>query len=174
MVCCFVKAESSFSVCKYLSNAPLGELSASECREILRPTFNCQKLADQISIAQEILRVLVRTQSHADQGVVPPLRPLPVKIFTPCILREGRQFTLGRHSTMPKAKSLRVRSCHTAIPYPHVVYASGAVLGEALDLRVEDIHFKYRRMTLPGDRMIQSRSIPVCRDLQQQLRVYVT
>jgi integrase len=52
------------------------------------------------------------------------------------------------------------------------LYGTGALVGETLNLRVGDFDFKRRRMTLGGNRIIGSRSLPICPDLLEELKTF--
>ena len=79
-----------FAFCKYLSNAPLQRVSAS----------NVAKFLDQPSISARIWRIKYQLLKRFFEFwserramptmLMPPLRPLPVKIFTPYIYTRGR------------------------------------------------------------------------------------
>src|SRR5262249_34540421 len=52
------------------------------------------------------------------------------------------------------------------------LYGSGAMVSEALALRLEDIDFDKRMITIRSWRPYRSRTIPICRDLCNVLRKY--
>ena len=163
-----------FAFCKYLSNAPLQRVSASNVANFLdQPSISAETWRIKYQLLKRFFEFWSERRAMPTM-LMPPLRPLPAKIFTPYIYTRGEIRSLLAATQQCQRRNLCVFDPATLRSLILTLYATGAVLGEALDLRVEDIHFKYRRMTLPGDRMIQSRSIPVCHDLQQQLRVYVT
>jgi integrase/recombinase XerD len=52
------------------------------------------------------------------------------------------------------------------------LYGTGALVGELLHLRVEDISFKRRKISLSGNRVIDSRTVPLCPDLAKELKMF--
>jgi integrase/recombinase XerD len=52
------------------------------------------------------------------------------------------------------------------------LYGTGALIGELLNLRVGDISFRRRKIVLSGNRVIESRTIPICPDLLKALKIF--
>ena len=105
--------------------------------------------------------------------VMPPQRPTSHSSFVPYIYTRGEIRSLLRATRECQRRSLCVIDPLTFRCLILTLYATGALLAEVLDLRVEDIDFKSCRIALPGNRVSRPREIAICSDLQEELRAYV-
>jgi len=109
-------------------------------------------------------------QGTVPQVPMPPPRPPERKTFTPYIYSRGQIHAL----LMATRQSQSLPSCEmdaaTFRCLLLTLYGTGALVGELFNLRVGDMNFKRRKMTLGGNRIIDARTIPVCPDLLKELK----
>ena len=106
--------------------------------------------------------------------LMPQARPPSSKTFSPYIYTRAEIRSLLQAARQCQTRNLCVVDAVTFRCLILTLYATGGFLGEILNLHVKDIHFRRRSLTLPGNRIIQSRCIPISLDLQKDLRAYVT
>jgi len=105
--------------------------------------------------------------------LMPPSRPPAVKTFTPYIYTRAEIRALLIATRQCQKRSLCVIDSVTLRCLLVTLYATGTLLSEVLDLRIEDIQLRSRRITLHGNRVTQFRIIPICSDLQKELQAYM-
>jgi integrase/recombinase XerD len=102
------------------------------------------------------------------------LRPCPPerRTFTPYIFTRAEVRSLLT-ATRP---CQGLRSCEmdaeTFRCFLLTLYGTGALVGELLNLRVGHISFQRRKMSLSGNRVIEGRTVPICRDLLKELKTF--
>ena len=102
--------------------------------------------------------------------ILPPPRASAPQTFTPHIYTRAEIRSLVK--TIPEClkHGLHVIDGETFRCLILTLYGTGALVGELLDLRLADINFGKRRVTFPGNRITQRRTIPICDDLKEELQ----
>lgn len=104
--------------------------------------------------------------------ILPPPRPCVAQTFTPHIYTRSEIRSLLRAMEECQKHGLHVVDAETFRCVILTLYATGALIGEVLKVRRSDIDFKNRRVTFQGNRIIQSRTIPICDDLRKELQAF--
>ena len=113
---------------------------------------------------------------HLEEAVsrvpLPLPRPRERRTFTPYIFTR-----VEIHSLLTATSQCqKLRACEmdaaTFRCFLLTLYGTGALVGELLNLRVGDISFRRRKIVLNGNRVIESRTIPVCPDLLKALKIF--
>jgi integrase/recombinase XerD len=104
--------------------------------------------------------------------LMPPRRPPGTKTFTPYIYTRAEIRSLLTATRQCQKRKLCVMDSVTFRYLLLSLYATGALVTEIVNLGIEDIDFKKRHITLQGNRIMQSRTIPICSDLQMELQTY--
>jgi integrase/recombinase XerD len=106
--------------------------------------------------------------------LLPPPRPPSRQTFAPYIYTRREIRSLLTATGECQQRNLCAVDAVTLRCLLLTLYATGALRGEILDLLIEDVSFKNQRLTLHGNRVTQSRSIPINSDLQKELHNFVT
>ena len=104
---------------------------------------------------------------------LPPIRPACPQTFVPYLYSrtELRLLLRGtRFSQKQQQCKIAARTLRTLVLF---LYGTGAMTGEALRLRQEDVDLKRDMVTIRGGRFNRVRRIPIGRDLHKILRRYV-
>jgi integrase/recombinase XerD len=105
---------------------------------------------------------------------MPVVRPPVPRTFVPYIYTRNEVRILLRTARA----SQRLATCGidsvTLRTFLVFLYATGALVGEALGLLREDVDLKKGAITIRGSRFNRSRTIPIAPDLQTKLRRYAT
>ena len=103
---------------------------------------------------------------------LPPIRPPVAQTFVPYIYSRAelrRIFAATRVSQSRDACRLDARTLRTLLLF---LYGTGALVGEARHLRLQDIDFRRRKINIRSGRFNRSREIPIGPDLYKILRAY--
>jgi integrase/recombinase XerD len=100
--------------------------------------------------------------------ILPPPRPRVSQIFTPHIYTRAEIRSLLKAISECQRHGLHIVDPDTFRCVILTLYATGALLGEVLNLKLSDINFQTRRVTFQGNRITQSRTIPICDDLKKE------
>ena len=101
-----------------------------------------------------------------------PRRPLPRCTFIPYIYTRSEIRSLLAATGECQNRRLCSVDSQTFRYLLLTLYATGAMAGEILNLRIEDVSFRNRRMRLRGSAITQPRIIPICPDLQKELQAF--
>jgi integrase/recombinase XerD len=104
--------------------------------------------------------------------LMPPPRPPLRQTFTPYIYTRTEIRSLLAATHRCQKGSLSVIDSATLRCLLLTMYATGALLGEILNLQPEDVRLGSRRIMLRGNRIMQSRNIPICSDLEKEFRSF--
>jgi integrase/recombinase XerD len=113
-----------------------------------------------------------RLQGALPELPLPPLKPASRGTFTPYIYTKTEVRSLLIATRQCQGFSHCAMDSATFRCFLLTLYATGALVGEALNLRVGDVDFKRRRIALSGNRIIGSRSLPICCDLLDELTIF--
>ncbi len=110
------------------------------------------------------------------------LHALPMPVIRPPVLRRFVPYIYTRNEVRILLRttraSQRLATCGidsaTLRTFLVFLYATGALVGEALGLLREDVDLKKGAITIRGARFNRSRTIPIGPDLQTKLRRHVT
>lgn len=110
--------------------------------------------------------------------VMPVLRlgPPPAAVrsdFMPYVYTAGEVRTLMRTTPLSQRRNDCRIDAETLRLLLLTLFATGAFLGEVLDLRLTDISLKKSRMVIRGNRCVLARSIPICFELWMELRTFI-
>ena len=100
--------------------------------------------------------------------ILPSPRPRVPQTFTPHIYTRTEIRSLLQAISECQRHGLHIVDPKTLRCVILTLYATGALLGEVLNLKLSDINFKTRRVTFQGNRITQSRTIPICDDLNKE------
>ena len=102
---------------------------------------------------------------------MPEVRPMAKRPFVSYIYSRSELHRLL--ITIPQVQSknckIETRTFHTLVLF---LYGTGALVGEALRMRREDVDFKRRRIKLYSRKFDRQREIPIGRELIEVLRMY--
>lgn len=102
--------------------------------------------------------------------LLPPPRARVRRTFTPHIYTKTEICSLLKAIPRCQKHNLCIVAPETFRGVILTLYATGALIGEVLDLRITNVNFQKRRITFPGNRVMQCRTIPICDDLKQELQ----
>ena len=105
--------------------------------------------------------------------LMPPFQPPVRQAFIPYIYSRAQIRDLLRTTTWKRKTAWSKIDDLTFRTILLVLYGTGAMLGEVLDLRRQDVDLRKTMIAFGGNRLIQSRRIPVCSDLRDILAVYL-
>jgi integrase/recombinase XerD len=100
--------------------------------------------------------------------ILPSPRPRVPQTFTPHIYTKTELYSLLSAISECQRHGLHIVDPETFRCVILTLYATGALVGEVLNLKLSDINFKTRRVTFQGNRIIQSRTVPICDDLNKE------
>jgi integrase/recombinase XerD len=102
---------------------------------------------------------------------MPKIRPAVRQTFVPYIYSRGelRCLLSALRATQKPSCKIEAKTFRVLLLF---LYGTGALVGEALRLRRNDIDFKRRRVTLRSGRFNRRREIPLGADLYKILRIY--
>ena len=104
--------------------------------------------------------------------LLPPPPPRIRRFFMPHIYTRSEIHSLLKMTSQCQRHGSCVIDAETFRCLILAVYATGALAGEVLNLRIADLDLRKRRVTLPGNLVTQCRTIPICNDLREELQSF--
>jgi len=159
---------------RHVNNLPIQEITQKHVLEFLglRDTSHARLMAKHRSLTSLFQFLTDREYMYA--LAMPPVRgreddppPIPF-IYSPTEIRKLMQCTDQNQTNQLCAVSAR-----TLRAVLLMLYGTGASTSEAISLKREDLDLKRNLVTFRGDRMIQRRTVPVCKDIHELLRSYL-
>lgn len=105
--------------------------------------------------------------------LMPPTRAKVRQTFIPYVYTRGQLRALLK-ATVPNHNPLRSLAPQTFRTFILVLYATGALVGEVLNLKHADVNLEAGMMTIRSKSFSRSREIPIGADLCDVLRKYLT
>lgn len=105
--------------------------------------------------------------------LMPTPRPAVRRTFVPFIYSREHIRSLLRATSRIKPRCRCSISAQTLRAAILLLYGTGATVGESLDLKLGDLDLKKGRLTINNNRYKRSRQIPLCKDLQDEMKRYV-
>ena len=158
------------SFCSYVGDVPLSQISSRDVQSFL------DLHPDAAVLWRTRYFLLLRFfefwyfRKAMPALLFPPQRARVRRNFTPHIYTRTEIRSLLKTIPHCQKHSLSIVAPETFRCVILTLYATGALIGEVLNLRIADIDFSKRRITLPGNRVTQCRTIPVCDDLREELQ----
>ena len=160
------------SFCRYVDNQPLSQISSRDVQEFLdRQPVAAKTWRTRYYLLHRFFEFWY-FRREMPRLILPPPRPRVPQTFTPHIYTRAEIRSLLRSIDECQKYGHYVIDAETFRCVILTLYATGAVLGEVLNLRQSDINFKKRRVRLQGNRITQSRTIPICDDLTGEWRAF--
>jgi integrase len=105
--------------------------------------------------------------------LLPPPRPPAIQTFVPFIYTRS-QIRLLLHATrMCQERGICVIDADTLRTFLLTLYATGALVSEILNLRVDDLSIMTSQLTIRDSRFVRSRRIPIGSDLRDELKTFM-
>jgi integrase/recombinase XerD len=171
----FTKGQAGlFAFCRHVGDRPLNRVTAGNVQSFLdSPRTSTVTWRSKYHLLHRFFEFW-SLRDAMPVLLLPPPRPPCRQTFTPYIYTRAEIHTLLTATRACQKRELCAIDSATFRMLLLVLYATGAMISEIVDLRIEDVHFKDRRLTLRGNRVAQSRTIPICSDLEQELDAFVT
>lgn len=170
--CIFENAESRFAnFQRFVGDIELRKLTTYQVGEYL----NRKPLANSTWLATYF--ILLRffefwsSRNEISEFAMPSTRRRTASTFTPHLYTQSELRALLK-TTVPRKREFVIhdRTLRTLLIS---LYATGARLGEVLDLKCADLDLRTNRLTFRGEVFVRSRTIPLNRDLRQILQSYL-
>ncbi|MFY9938590.1 MAG: tyrosine-type recombinase/integrase [Silvibacterium sp.] len=157
-----------FSFCRYVGDLPLIQISSREVMGFLdRHTVAAVSWRSRYYLLHRFFEFCYFCRLKP-RLILPPPRPRVPQTFTPHIYTRTEIRSLLNAISECQRHGLHIVDTETFRCVILTLYATGALLGEVLNLKLSDINFKTRRVTFQGNRITQSRTIPICDDLNKE------
>lgn len=170
----FEKGQSNFrGLCRQLGDLRLADISQ---RDVLRyldgPHTSNVTFRGKHSLLRHFFEYMT-ARELIPNFEMPPNRPIVRQTFTPYI------YTRDEIRRLVQASRYRSRWAFNRLVAPQTVrafllslYATGALVGEMIRLRVHDVDLMKGIMTIRSTRFGRTRKLPLCRDLLKELQKY--
>lgn len=169
----FVNGEAILrSLCRRVGNVQLRSLTSSDLSVHLdNPHISNSTRRGQYSIVRGFLHYWF--SRDAIPAFTLPAPPRSEIIFLPHIYSAGEVRALLQAITKSQRHSRSIRA-DTFRMFLLMLYATGASIGELLALRVGDLSSRCTHVVFLKQGGRRERKIPLCRDLQRELSIYLT
>ncbi len=168
----FVNGEAILrSICRSAGNVQLRSLTSEDVTSFLnKPRNSSLTQRGQYSILNGFLRYWISREAMTPLALTKPTRGTGT--FVPHIysVEQVRALLATTRKSQVGSKSM---NANTLRVFLLMLYATGASSGEVLALRVSDLSPRCTHLTFQNQNNKHQRRIPLCPDLQKQLRSYL-